>query len=63
MDDCRPGKIKIHAGLSEADQQVAMATMLGNASVEDHKLIPTVFTEVFGVHGTTDDALARGNLF
>jgi MoxR-like ATPase len=44
-------------------QQAAMSTMLGNASAEDHKLIPGVFTEVFGLQSADEAAVAPGNLF
>jgi len=49
-----------HLGLS----QVAQATLLGNASNEDQKLVPGVFNEVFGLQSDFDEDLtAAGNLF
>jgi len=45
-------------------QQIAMATLLGNASQEDKKLIPGLFNEVFGVHLVDEDDLDLAhNLF
>lgn len=46
-------------------RQISMSTLLGNASPEDQKLIPTVFNEVFGLQTTIheDDPTLVGNLF
>ena len=45
-------------------QQVALATLLGNASIEDRKHVASVFTEVFGLQAAQEDDLAMGgNLF
>jgi len=43
--------------------QVAEATLLGNASMEDRRMIPGIFSEAFGmVEGKEKDALKGGNL-
>ena len=43
--------------------QVAEATLLGNASLEDRRLIPGIFNEAFGMHEVSkEDALKGGNL-
>ncbi|MEW6366942.1 MAG: hypothetical protein AB1714_20125 [Acidobacteriota bacterium] len=39
-------------------QQVAMATLLGNAGVEDHKLIPGVLNETFGIPVAEDSEIS-----
>ena len=45
-------------------QQVALATLLGNASPEDHKYVAGVFNEVFGLQTAhEDDPTMGGNLF
>jgi hypothetical protein len=45
-------------------QQVALATLLGNASLEDRKHVASVFNEVFGLQpGHEDDPTMGGNLF
>jgi len=45
-------------------QQIALSTLLGNASVEDRKLVISVFTEVFGLQADVDDdPTLGGNLF
>jgi hypothetical protein len=45
-------------------QQVALATLLGNASGEDHKHITGVFNEVFGMQmADEDDPTLGGKLF
>jgi len=45
-------------------QQIALATLLGNANSEDKKVIPSVFNEVFGLHAMADEDLAiESNLF
>lgn len=45
-------------------QQIALATMLGNASIEDRKQISGIFNEVFGINETAeDDPTMGGNLF
>ena len=45
-------------------QQIALCTLLGNASVEDRKLVISVFTEVFGLQADVDDdPTLGGNLF
>jgi len=46
-------------------QQVAVATLLGNASMEDKKVVSSVFNEVFGLQADTfeDDPTLGGNLF
>ena len=45
-------------------QQISMATLLGNASLEDRKLIPSVFNEVFGLQAADkDDPTMDVNLF
>jgi len=46
-------------------QQVAIATLLGNASLEDKKVVSSVFNEVFGLQSDTfeDDPTLGGNLF
>jgi hypothetical protein len=44
--------------------QIAKATLLGNASRDDQKLIPGVFNEVFGMPpAAEDDVLMGGTLF
>ena len=45
-------------------QQVAMATLLGNASEEDRKQAAGVFNEVFGLQTSEEDETTLGvNLF
>ncbi len=46
-------------------QQVAIATLLGNASLDDKKVVSSVFNEVFGLQTDTfeDDPTLGGNLF
>ncbi|MFQ5650716.1 MAG: hypothetical protein ACE5IY_12305 [bacterium] len=45
-------------------QQVALATLLGNASDEDKKLIPGVLNKVFGLHSVHEEELDLAeNLF
>lgn len=45
-------------------QQIALSTLLGNASLEDRKLAISVFTEVFGLQADVDDdPTLGGNLF
>ncbi|MBL7222388.1 MAG: hypothetical protein ISS72_00915 [Candidatus Brocadiae bacterium] len=45
-------------------QQVARATLLGNASPDDQKLVSGVFNEVFGLQGEQDDdPTSGGGLF
>ncbi|MCI0413731.1 hypothetical protein L0222_13140 [bacterium] len=44
-------------------QQVAMATLLGNAGFEDRKLVFTVLNEVFGLQNTQEEDPTGGNLF
>lgn len=45
-------------------QQVALATLLGNASQEDRKHVASVFNEVFGLHTEhEDDPTLGGNFF
>lgn len=46
-------------------QQVAAATLLGNASPDDRKLVGAVFNEVFGLQagGDEDDPVKGGGLF
>jgi MoxR-like ATPase len=45
-------------------QQVALATLLGNASPEDRKHVSAVFNEVFGLQaGEDDDPTKGGGLF
>jgi len=46
-------------------QQIARATLLGNASSNDRKMIPGVINAVFGFQRTThdDDPTLMGNLF
>jgi hypothetical protein len=45
-------------------QQVAVATILGNASLEDQKLVSSVFNEVFGLQSEYDQNTTIGrNLF
>lgn len=45
-------------------QQLSTATLLGNASLEDRKLIPSVFNEVFGLQTSDkDDPTMDVNLF
>ncbi len=47
-----------------APQQIAMVTLLGNASVEDRKLIGGVINEVYGLaSGADEDAGVAANLF
>lgn len=43
-------------------QQIAHATLLGNASTEDRQFAGGVFSEVFGIRAT-DDGPMGGNLF
>jgi hypothetical protein len=44
--------------------QIAMATLLGNAGLEDRKVASTLCNEVFGLQAAPDDDLAMGgNLF
>jgi hypothetical protein len=44
--------------------QIALSTLLGNASAEDQKLLPGVFNEVFGLKAADDDDPTMGsNLF
>jgi hypothetical protein len=45
-------------------QQVAMATLLGNASLEDRKIATSTFNETFGLRAVDeDDPTLGGNLF
>ena len=46
-------------------QQAAVATLLGNASMEDKKMVSSLFNEVFGLQVDTfeDDPTLGGNLF
>lgn len=45
-------------------QQIALSTLLGNASVDDRKLVISVFNEVFGLQADVDDdPTLGGNLF
>lgn len=45
-------------------QQIAMVTLLGNASVEDRKQAAGVFNEVFGLQTAEEDDTTLGvNLF
>lgn len=45
-------------------QQISMATLLGNASLEDRKLITSVLNEVFGLQASDkDDPTMDVNLF
>jgi len=44
-------------------QQVALVTLLGNASNDDRHSITNIFTEVFGVLSIDDDPTMGGNLF
>jgi hypothetical protein len=44
-------------------QQIALVTMLGNASDDDQKVIPGLFHEVFGLQSDCDEALLTSNLF
>jgi hypothetical protein len=45
-------------------QQVTLATILGNASSEDRKLVASIFNEVFGLQTVhEDDPTLGGNLF
>ena len=45
-------------------QQVASATLLGNASLEDRKIAASVFNETFGLRSVDkDDPTMGGNLF
>jgi hypothetical protein len=45
-------------------QQVALSTLLGNASMEDRKLVMGVFSEVFGLQADIEeDPTLGGNLF
>ncbi len=45
-------------------EQVAVATLLGNASMEDKKVVSSVFKEVFGLQSDTleDDPTLGGNV-
>jgi hypothetical protein len=44
-------------------QQVAIATLLGNAAVDDLKVVPGVFNEVFGLKSAESDDPAGSGLF
>lgn len=45
-------------------QQIAMATLLGNASLEDIKIATSAFNETFGLRAVEeDDPTLGGNLF
>jgi hypothetical protein len=44
-------------------QQVALATLLGNASPGDRKYVASVFNEVFGLQALQDDDPAEGGNF
>ena len=45
-------------------QQVALSTLLGNASLDDRKHVVGVFNEVFGLQSAAeDDPVKEGSLF
>ena len=44
-------------------QQVAIVTLLGNAGLEDRKLVFSVLNEVFGLQNTQEEDPTGGNLF
>jgi hypothetical protein len=44
-------------------QQIAMATLLGNAGMEDRKLVFSVLNEVFGLQYAQEEDPTGGNLF
>ena len=45
-------------------QQIAIATMLGNASMDDRKYVTGLFNEIFGVRSASDDdPTVGGNLY
>ncbi|MCK4787824.1 MAG: hypothetical protein KAV87_28980 [Desulfobacteraceae bacterium] len=45
-------------------QQIALTTLLGNATLEDRKYVSSVFNEVFGLQvDDEDDPTMGGNLF
>lgn len=43
-------------------QQIAVATLLGNASTEDRKQIPGVLNEIFGINSSDDEDSAMGGV-
>ncbi|MCB2231728.1 AAA family ATPase [bacterium] len=54
---------KAHSMPGMTHQQVAQATILGNADTKDKELLPSVMQEVFGMRNPEEDKTLTANLF